>query len=265
MSLNFSMGPKKDLDTSNRSVSVQGDANEPIVAGNHNTVSTYHTTQNGQVNINAQQVNVHNEIHEAAAETNYLKSDELCQNRQVLAKYLERTLKTLRQHGCFEFRQDIEQGSYRFNHVARIEDFELLSWPVLMRGEAFFVFSEFNFMHMKPLRRFSRQAVQWTNTQVRAGSVGRAIYNFRIPNHICFAIALVDDLDEGTKEAIHTNNPCDHALDLMWYEVPVVYELNQSKLHFYDQPSGFLENFKVEMAWKSLREVARELLAGGGL
>lgn len=242
------MAPNKALDTSSHSVSVHGDANAPVVAGNHNTVSTYHTTQDGQVNINAQQVHMHHGSHgPSASEVKYLQSDELCQNRQALAQYLERTLKTLRRYGCLEVRQDIEQGSYRFNYVARIEDFELPSWPVSMRGEASFVFSEFNSMHMKPLRRFSGQAVQWAKTQVKAGAVGRAIYNFRMPNHICFAIALVDDLDEATRRAIHTINPFDHALDLMWYEVPVVYELTQAKLHFYDQPSGFLENFKGEI------------------
>ena len=260
------MCPSKDLDTSDRSVSIQGDADAPVVTGNHNIVSTHCVVQNGQVNISGQQVTVHNQRREPLlADVDYLKADEFCRDRQALGHYLESTTKALRQHGCLEIRRDIEQGSYIFNRVARIEDFELPFWPVSMRGEAFFVFSEFADLSVKPLRQFSGQAVRWAKTQVKAGATGRAIYNFRIPTHFCFAIALVDELDEATKQVIHTVNPFDHALDLMWYEVPAIYELNQARLHFYDQPSGFLESFKGEVAWRPLREVAKDLLAGGNL
>ena len=91
--------------------------------------------------------------------------------------------------------------------------------------------------------------------------MGSAIYNFRVPAHLCFAIALVDEVDEGTQNAVRTTNPFDHRVDLLWYEVPLIYELSQEKLYFYDQPSGFLENFKGEIAWKRLRTVIQHLLA----
>lgn len=259
------MSPDRPLNDSSRNVSVRGDTNAPIVTGDCNTLSTHHTTQNGQVNISGQQIGKVIINQPSASEDNFFKADELCQNRQALMRYREGTLKTLRENGCLEVRTNIEQGSHQFSQVARIEDFELPFWPVTMRGEAFFVFSEFSSLHMKLLRQFSGRAVQWAKPQVKAGAVSRAAYNFRIPAHFCFAIALVDDLDEVTKQAIHTTNPFDHSLDLMWYEVPVVYELNQSQLHFYDQPSGFLENFKGEVAWMPLRKVARELLAGRDL
>ena len=153
------------------------------------------------------------------------------------------------------------QGSRTFCTVARIEDFELPFGLINMRGEAFFIFSEFSSIQMSTLRQFSGQALQWAKTQTNPKAVGTAIYNFRVPAHLCFAIALVDELDEATRTAIRTVNPLDHRLDLLWYEVPIVYELSKENLYFYDQPSGFFENFKGEVAWKQLRTVVQNLLA----
>lgn len=195
--------------------------------------------------------------------TDYLPSDETCQNRQALNRYLVSTLQRLRQQGCLEIRQDVVQGSRTFCYAARIEDFELPLGPISMRGEAFFIFSEFGSLPMSTLRQFSGQALQWAKTQTNPAAVGSAVFNFRVPTHLCFAIALVDEVNETTQTAVRTTNPFDHRLDLLWYEVPIIYELSKETLYFYDQPSGFLENFKGEIAWKRLRGVIQRLLAPG--
>ena len=147
--------------------------------------------------------------------TDYLPSDETCQNRQTLNRYLESTLQKLRQQGCLEIRQDVVPCSRRCGYTARIEDFELPFGPISMRGEAFFIFSEFGSIKMSKLRQFTGQALQWAKTQTNPAAVGSAVFNFRVPTHLCFAIALVDEVDTVTQTAVRTTNPFDHRLDLL--------------------------------------------------
>lgn len=190
----------------------------------------------------------------------YVTSDEGCQNRQNLEDYLELTIEKLKQHGFLDIREDVSQGGYSFIRIARIDNFELPFWPVEMRGKTFFFFSEYRSVHMKQLRQFSRQALRWAKGRPTMGAASRAAYNTRVPAHLCFAVAIVDSLNEATKHSIRTINPLDHNINLIWHEVPEVYELGSSKLYFYDQPSSFSEKFKGEIVWKSLRTVIQQLL-----
>ncbi|MBC1238097.1 hypothetical protein [Nostoc sp. 2RC] len=84
----------------------------------------------------------------------------------------------------------------------------------------------------------------------------------RMPTHLCFAIALVDELNIKTREAIQTTNPFDLRVDMLWYEIPVVYELNQQQLYFYEKPTSIWEQFKGEIVWKQLREIIQQILSG---
>ena len=251
---------------SDRSVTIKGDVDgSTIVTGDRNTVSN--VTQSGKYNINAQNMSgmhIGDVFHAAsspAEKSHHRKSNEVCQNQQGASDYLKVALDKLRQQGCLDIQEDINQGSQTFRCAARIEDFELPFKPVNMRGEAFFIFSEFSSLEMQPLRQYSGQALKWARTQVSAAAAGRAAYNFRMPAHFCFAVALVDEIDEATRRAIQTVNPLDHSLDFMWYEVPIIYELNQKQLYFYNQPSSFWEKFKGEVVWKPLRDKIRQLLS----
>ena len=255
-----------DAAPSDRSVTIRGDVNgSTIVTGDRNTVSN--VSQNGKYNINAQNMSgmhIGDVFHAAsspAKESHHRKSDEVCQNQQAASDYLKVTLGKLRQQGCLNVQETISQGSQTFRCAARIEGFELPFKPVNMRGEAFFVFSEFSSIEMQPLRQYSGQALKWARTQISADAASRAAYNFRMPAHFCFAVGLVDEIDEATQQAIQTVNPLDHSLDFMWYEVPIIYELNQRRLYFYDQPSSFWEQFKGEVVWKPLRNKIRQLLS----
>jgi hypothetical protein len=60
--------------------------------------------------------------------------------------------------------------------------------------------------------------------------------------------------------AIQTTNPFQHRVDLLWYEVPVVCELSQQRLHYYDKASNFWENFRGEVVWQPLRTVIQQVL-----
>lgn len=196
-----------------------------------------------------------------AGEVPHFKETKACQSQSAVSAYLETALQRLKQQGCMDIRWGMQQDAQSLCTAARIQDFELPFGPMAMRGEAFFVFQEFGAIGEKQLRQFSRNALQWAKTQTHPSAVGSAVFNFRVPTHICFAVALVDEVDAATQTAIRTTNPFDHSVDLLWYEVPIIYGLDQGQLYFYDQPSGFLENFKGEVAWKPLRTVIRQLLA----
>ncbi|MGF1498801.1 MAG: hypothetical protein ACFB8W_18540, partial [Elainellaceae cyanobacterium] len=181
-----------------------------------------------------------------------------CSEHHLRDQYLEAVLQRLRRRGCLHIRQNIVRNGRVFNYIARISDFE----PGLgMRGEAFFLFSEFPSLQMPAFKQFSGQCLQWSKAMVEPAAAGQAVFNFRIPTHLCFAIALVDHLDDATRTAIKTTNPIDHRVDLLWYEVPVVYELKQQALHFYEKPANFFDHFKGEVAWSPLRSVIKEILA----
>lgn len=51
--------------------------------------------------------------------------------------------------------------------------------------------------------------------------------------HLCFAIALVDQLDAETREVIQTVNPIDRRVDILLYEVSVFYGLSNNQLYYY--------------------------------
>jgi Effector-associated domain 10 len=188
---------------------------------------------------------------------NYVRPESLCRDRQALDRYLQATLDQLRQRGCLEIQQNVIDRSHNFNYIAKIVDFE----PGLgMRGEAFFMFSEFADINLAMLQRFSAQSAQWAKQQVSPSATGQAFFNFRVPTHFCFAIALVDQVEDATAIAVQTTNPFEHRVDLLWYEIPVIYELSQQRLHYYDKAANFWENFRGEIVWRSLRAVIQQVL-----
>lgn len=181
-----------------------------------------------------------------------------CRDRAALVQYLSATTARLQQKGSLAMRQKVNGGGLEFNRVAKILDFE----PGLgMRGEALFIFAEFAELNLAQLQQFSSQALTWARADVNPKSAGQAFYNFRVPTHLCFAVAIVDSLDEATRKAIKITNPFKQRVDVLWYEVPVVYELAESRLHYYAEAASFWENFRGEIAWQPLRRVIRELLA----
>lgn len=192
-------------------------------------------------------------------EFEYFRTIEACNNRQAIEQYFEKVLQKLRQQGCLEIRQNVLNAGILFNYIARIKDFEA---GFGMRGEAFFMFSEFSSLQITTLQQFSAQSMVWARETVSPDAAGQALFNFRMPTHICFAIALVDELDLKTREAIQQTNPFDLRVDMLWYEIPVVYELNHHQLCFYNKPTSIWEQFKGEIVWKQLREVIQQILSG---
>lgn len=180
-----------------------------------------------------------------------------CQNLQEGDRYLQAVLKRLEQLGSPEILKDEICNGRRFNYIARMVDFE----PGLgMRGEAFFMFSEFALINLDTLKQFSTLSAQWARDKINPNATGQAFYNFRVPTHFCFAIALVDQVEKTIATEIQTTNPFQHRVDLLWYEIPVVYELSQQRLLYYNKASSFWENFRGEIVWGKLRTVIQQVL-----
>ncbi len=182
--------------------------------------------------------------------------DEDCQDGEALAEYLAVVTARLKQQGGLGIRQEVAGEGYRFNRVVKILDYE----PGLgMRGEALFVFSAFSALNAARVTRFSAQALEWARTDVNPKAAGQAFANFRMPTHFCFAIAITDRLDAATRRDIKTTNPIKHRADLLWYEVPLVYELANQQLHYYAEAANFFENFRGEVVWQKLRPIIQAL------
>lgn len=175
-------------------------------------------------------------------------------------QYLSLTTSRIERKGSLGLRQNIVLGDLRFSRVLKILDFEP-GWG--MRGEALFIFSEFERMNWQNVQQFSARALEWARDDVNPKAAGQAFSNVRMPTHLCFAIALVNQLDQETRQAIATTNPIKHRADLLWYEVPVVYEVSTRRLHYYAKAANFFENFRGEIVWRKLRAIIEELLAPG--
>ncbi|KST66733.1 hypothetical protein [Mastigocoleus testarum] len=176
-----------------------------------------------------------------------------------LSKYLEKISHQLSSEGCLSLQKNLSYENQQLNLVGKITNFELPFGLFNMRGDAFFIFSYFESINIKILRRYSSLCLQYATEKSTSSTVGQII-NARVPSNICFAIAVIDDSKENTTNTIRTENPFDIDTDTLWYKVPVVYSLNEARLYYYDRPSSFWENFKGEIVWKKLREVIEKFL-----
>ncbi|WP_287524421.1 hypothetical protein [Okeania sp. SIO2C2] len=182
-------------------------------------------------------------------------------NNQNLDNYLNKIEENLRNQGALDIQKNVQSkdGKFEFELVGKITDFELPFGAFNMRGDAFFIIDYLPSINTKALRQYSTQCLEYGKDRATS-SVGAQILNFRAPCNICFSIAVVKNLDQEVKTKIRQENPFDHNVDLLWYEVPVIYCLDEAILYFYDQPSSFWEQFKGEIAWKKLREVIETTL-----
>ncbi|NEP79340.1 MAG: hypothetical protein F6K39_14890 [Okeania sp. SIO3B3] len=178
-----------------------------------------------------------------------------------LDNYLNKIEGNLRNQGALDIQNNVQSkdGKFEFKRVAKITDFELPFGAFNMRGDAFFIIDYLHSINTKALRQYSTQCLEYGKDRATS-SVGRQFWNFKVPCNICFSIAVVKNLDQEVKTKIRQENPFDQNVDLLWYEVPVIYCLDESTLYFYEQPSSFLEQFKGEIAWKRLREVIKTTL-----
>lgn len=142
----------------------------------------------------------------------------VCQNQEHLTKYLKNTTKNLQQKfGFIEFKNDIIEKNNIIKLLARKANFDMSIGFVPMRGEAFFIFSEFEEINFASLKAFSAQCLNYAKTRTNSSTAGSAFYNFKIPNNLCFAVALVDEIDEETRKNVWQINPLKDKVDALCY------------------------------------------------
>ncbi|NEO10245.1 hypothetical protein [Moorena sp. SIO3I8] len=173
--------------------------------------------------------------------------------------YLDKVEEKLRYQGCLDFKYDVKHEEQQFKLVSKIPNFEIPFGVFNMRGYAFFIFSYLPSINSKILQQYSSQCLDYGKEKTTISSFGQVL-NARVPSNVCFAIAIVKDLEPEIKKSIRTENPLDFETDTLWYRVPVVYCLSDEQLYFYDQPSSFWEKFKGEIVWKRLRQVVETTL-----
>jgi hypothetical protein len=137
--------------------------------------------------------------------------------------WLQRVIQRLSLEG-FTISENVQFGGELFRAAAHRSRFELTKFG---NSETFFVFAEFRELSRESARRFSFNAFQYA----------KASKSFPLPCGLfesvwCFAVGLVDTLDEVTAASVHSEPPVKH-----WAaaEIPVVYERRQGKLHFFEK------------------------------
>lgn len=231
-------------------------------------------TMNNRKNHGEREINIGNGNYNERIEGDYIQgnvyyanSDEkqvfpkICKSKRYLTEFLENSTKNLKQQfGFIEFRKNIIEDNQAIKLLARKANFDMSIGIIQMRGEAFFIFSEFEQMNFSSLKAYSAQCLNYAKTKTSSSTTGSAFYNFRFPNNLCFAIAIVDELEEEVRKDVQQINPLRDKVDALWYEIPIVYELNNKQLHFYKKPLDWKDKFTGEIAWKEIREIIQQAL-----
>ncbi len=72
--------------------------------------------------------------------------------------------------------------------------------------------------------------------------------------------AIVASSTEQFELRKRAENPLRYSLNALWYQVPVVYELNSKQLYFYEQSKDWVDQFTGEIVWKELRQITKKTL-----
>ncbi|MEH1904028.1 MAG: hypothetical protein V7L04_22110 [Nostoc sp.] len=187
---------------------------------------------------------------------------EICKNQDKLLKYLEKVIPKLREEfGFLDIKNNVKYDNNNFKFIARKRSFDMSISIFNFRGEAFFIFAEFYQLTIDSLREFRGQCLKYAEKTAESDTkFWKPIYDFRLPNNLCFSIAFVDKLDAPTRQKVLTENPLRYSLNALWYSVPVVYELNSERLYFYEKPTDWVDQFTGEIAWKELRQITKKTL-----
>ncbi len=161
----------------------------------------------------------------------YFRTIEACSDRQSLQQYFECILPKLQQIGDLKLDQNVFKTGILFNNIAKLSNLKLGRKNL---SEAFFMFSEFSSIKFHILQQYSSQCLQIAKQNTKITN------NSQNLSYICFAIAIVDNLDKDTKNrisSIEKTNLVEDNIDSFWYKIPIVYELSEQQLHFYKESS----------------------------
>lgn len=124
----------------------------------------------------------------------------------------------------FRISESVSYEGDIFRLVAHRSRFELTKFG---NSETFFVFADFETLNGESMRLFSAAAFRY----------GKASRSVPLPIGLfesvyCFAVALVETLDEATAELVRFESPPKHWASA---EIPVVYEQSRKKLWFFEK------------------------------
>lgn len=127
---------------------------------------------------------------------------EICKNRESLNEYLNIAVTNLKaKFGFLDIKNNIYDSEQALKLVARKTSFDMSIGFIPTRGEAFVIFAEFEQISVDSLREFSTRCLKYAKAKTNFSTIGGAVYNFKLPSNLCFAVALVDNLDENTSTA----------------------------------------------------------------
>lgn len=216
-------------------------------------INIYGGQVNGLIGKNTGQVN--------SSRSDPKKQTSSAKNFKV-TEYLEAIKPNLSKQGCLDIRNEIDFQERTFNLVAKTASFKITISGIPMRGEAFFIFAYFPILNENSLRDFSTHCLNYAKHNVNHSTPWQSLFDFKAPANICFSTAITDQIDETTKKQIKETNPFGETVDLLWYNVPIIYTLNDSQLYFYQESlkSQPWEFFRGEVVWQELRKVVNQTL-----
>lgn len=99
----------------------------------------------------------------------------ICKNQEELEKYLSNFIQNLQQKfGFINFKYNLINENRNFKLIARNSSFEMSIGLIPLRGEAFFIFFEFDQINFISLKAFSTQCLDYAKTKTNSSTVGSA-------------------------------------------------------------------------------------------
>jgi hypothetical protein len=149
--------------------------------------------------------------------------------RDTAKSYLSRVTQRLKADG-FVIEEDITYRNQTFDCVAKRTRYEIDKFGFAATS---YLFARFSSPDISSLRDFSKISFKYA---LRAGGIIPLAGGIRLPRGLyvsvwCYPVAIVDDIDKGTSEAIRSQAPPKH---FMAFEMLVVYSLASGTLYYCD-------------------------------
>jgi len=141
--------------------------------------------------------------------------------------YLARVTQRLKDDG-FTIEGNIKYNGQTYDCVAKRTIYEIDKFGY---AATFYLFARFSAPDISSLRDFSRISFKYA---LHSGGIIPFAGGIRLPRGFffsicCFPVAIVNDIDKDTSEAIRSKGPPKH---MAAFEMPVVYSLASGKLHY---------------------------------
>lgn len=189
-------------------------------------------------------------------------------------RYVDSVVDILERKGAVHDNRRTSKLPYKglnFERVLRMSGAEMNIDPFFslaqMKGEWNFIFTSFKRLDIKKVTQYSQACFEYcknelwpnklsSNNQTRGFGLG-----LKVPANICFAIVLVDKIDEQLKREIQETNSLEadeiYSNACFEYSVPIVYVNDENRIYYFRQSSAWLNG---EAAWRCIRPVIKKYL-----